>query len=370
MKENKINILHFTPMLKSGGIETLLYEYYLNIDKTKYKFSFATQELGGNIYDKLLKDNIDVYYLPPKNKSLKKYFKELNTIFHHNKFDIVHVHQGHMSFIPLYYAKKAKIERRIVHIHWTGYNESILKKSLNLFYSKLVKILATDYVACSKNAAIYLYGQSYITKGNVTFIKNAINLDKFTISSILRDSYLKSLSINGQYIISMIGRFTPEKNHKFAVKIFEKVNLLNSKINFLFVGDGPLKTEIEQLVHEKGFAEKCIFLGNRNDVPSLLNIVDILIQPSFYEGLGISIIEAQALGVKCVVSDNVPLEVNLTSLVSFVNLEKSPDFWCSELLKLLPYKKKSKKKDLEIANYSIKNEVFKLEQFYDNFINI
>lgn len=364
MLKRKINILHFVPMLKSGGIETLLYEYYSNMDKSKYKFSFVTHELGGSIYDKMLKENIDIYYLPSKKKGLWGYFKNLQAIFSKGKFDIVHVHQGHMSFFPLFFAKKAKIEHRIVHIHWTSQKEFFLKKALNMFFSFLVKKLSSDYFACSEHAAKYLYGKRFVNAGMVKYMKNAIDLTKFFLADDARLNIKKSLNIKEKYVIAMVGRFTSEKNHNFALNVFQKIQGKNCDTIFIFIGDGPLRYLIESNAKLKNVYGKCLFLGNRDDVASLLSIVDILIHPSLYEGLGISVIEAQACGVKCVVSENVPREVALTDLVTFIKLNRGSDYWCSRILSEIPYVKINRTNEIRLGGYDIFREVQQLEKYY------
>lgn len=372
MGNQLIKVLHILPSLESGGIESVIFDYTKNINKNEIQFSFVCHVKGGLIYQQLIDLGYNVHYISPKKEGILSYLNHLVSILRTGKYDIVHIHQGHMSALPLFLSFLYRVKVRIAHIHWMGYKENLVKKIINKVLSFCVKILATHKFACSLEAANYLYGTNFVLKHKVIVMRNAIDLNRFRISKNHKEYYQKLFNIEDEFVIGMIARFTFEKNHVFAINFFKHlidINVNEGKMKLILIGDGPLKNEIISDVNKLGLSKKVKFLGNRDDVPELLNFIDIIIQPSLYEGLGRSIVEAQAMGIKSIISDVIPIEVNITGLVRFCSLEKGFESWSDVLKEQLEYSKKSFLDDIVKNGYCIKEEAKKINTFYINSIN-
>ena len=169
------------------------------------------------------------------------------------------------------------------------------------------------------------------------------------------------------FVIGHIGRFVETKNHKFIIDVFNEIYNKNNKAVLLLIGQGPLVEEVKEKVNRLELTNNVIFLGQRNDVNEFYQAFDLFIFPSLYEGLGLVAVEAQAAGLKCVCSKNVPAEVNVTNNVSFIDLKESSAFWCDKILNKFPYNRKDFSDKITLHGYNIEFEVKKLEDEYIKF---
>lgn len=350
-------------MLQNGGIERVLYDYMKAIRDSNIFFSFATQDHSGLFGKKLKEEGIDIIILPSLLKPFS-YIKKLSISLKNGNYDIVHVHQGQFSFLPLLVSKLLGVRVRIVHIHW---NKSNLKNKLILKILKISAILfANKYFACSREASDFLYGKSSFSRKKVFLMKNALDLSQYSNSRIPIVENKLMASTQDKKVIALIGRFTSEKNHLFAIEVFKEVFKVNKSCVLLFIGDGPEKENCMRIVDEYDLKNSILFLGERDDVPELLKVIDLIIQPSTYEGLGKVLIEAQAYGIRCLASSNIPKEVNLGDLIYFKSLNDAISSWASEVLNLLEYVKIDSIEILKEGGYDISIEKEKLILEYTN----
>lgn len=222
------------------------------------------------------------------------------------------------------------------------------------------------FLSCSREAGEWLFGRRICESSKFYILKNAINIEEYVYNSEIRRSYRKMLEIDNKFVIGHVGRFTEPKNHKFVLDIFEEIHKQNDKAILLLVGYGELYEKMQVVVEEKKLQDCVKFLGNRNDVPALMQAMDCFLFPSLFEGLGIVIIEAQAAGLPVICSEAIPREAYLTDLITVKDLNESRLEWANEVLRYekMNWIRENKKNDIIKAGYDIKETTEWIERLY------
>lgn len=342
-----------------GGVESVVMNYYRHIDRTKIQFDFICDKDSTNIpYDEIEQLGGRVILVPPYQKVFE-YQKDLIKIFKDNNYKIVHSHLNTLSVFPLRAAKKAGVPVRIAHSHSTTNKKEWKKNLVKQVLRPFSKVYATNYMCCSELAGRWLFGNNEYDKGNVYLLNNAIDLDKFKYDEKIRKEKRKELNIKDDtLVIGHVGRFVEQKNHRFLIDIFNEVHKQNNNSLLILVGQGPLMEEIKRKVKNLELEDCVKFLGQRTDVNELYNAMDLFLFPSLYEGLGMVLIEAQANGLPCIASTEIPEIADISNNVQFYNLNDSIDTW------LKNYAIKRFKYSGKYGYYNIKTEAKKLEKYY------
>lgn len=321
-----IRILHVVTYMGRGGLETMLMNYYRAIDRTKVQFDFLTHRDFRADYD----DEIEtlggkIYRLPNLNPFSRSYLGALDRFFReHPEYRIVHSHLDCMSAIPLKAAKKHGVPVRIGHAHNSSQPRDA-KYLLKLFYKRMIAGQATQLFACSDEAGRWMFGNA-----DFRVLNNAIDAGKYAFDADIRSTVRRELGLPADaLVVGHVGRFDPQKNHRFLVEIFEK---MPEDARLLLVGDGVLRPDVEQQAEALGIRDRILFTGVRTDVDRLLQAMDVFLMPSLFEGLPVSIVEAQAAGLPCLISDKVPIECKKTELVTQIPLDASPAEWAEAVL--------------------------------------
>jgi glycosyltransferase involved in cell wall biosynthesis len=360
-----IRVLHVVVNMNRGGAETLIMNLYRNIDRSKVQFDFLTCKEG--VFDREIKDlGGTIHRIPYINEvGHFSYLRSLNHFFsNNNDYTIVHSHLNRMSGLVVRAAKKFGIRYCISHSHNTGGEGGILTKGYK-WYSGLFIPSNSDYTfACSQAAAKWLFGSK---SNNAKLLNNGIEPEMFTYSPDVRIMKLNELGISDQLVIGHVGRFTKQKNHKFLIEVFAEFVKRRPDSTLLLCGDGVLRKEMEKRVNELNIQNKVKFLGVRGDINQLLQAFDLFLFPSLHEGLPVTLIEAQAAGIPCFISDEITKEADLgLNLMKFLKLS-SIDLWVDELEKFKVEKTNrnaSKLKMLRARGYDIKNTAIWLQDFY------
>lgn len=284
--DEKIIIAHIMGKWNGGGVESVVMNYYRNIDRNKIQFHFLCDEDSTDIpYEEIEKLGGKVIVIPPYQK-LFKYQKELYRIFKENNYKIIHSHINALSVFPLRIAKKAGVPIRIAHSHSTSNKKEWKKNILKMILRPLSKLYANKYFACTEYAGKWLFGKKVVERKELNVINNAIDLKKFEFNKNAREDLRKELGIKEDVlVIGHVGRFMKQKNHEFLIDVFEKAIKQDDNIYLILVGQGPLEDKIKEMAKEKGIEDKILFLGQRNDVNKLYQAMDIFVLPSLYEGL-------------------------------------------------------------------------------------
>lgn len=356
-----IRILHVVTHMNRGGLETMIMNYYKNIDREKIQFDFLVHRREKADYDdEILEMGGKIYRISKLNPFNRKYKTELEKFFaRHKEYKIVHVHQDCLSSIILKVAKKYGVDVRIAHSHTSNQDKDI-KYPIKMIYRYFIPKYATHLMACSNSAGEWMFRGA-----EFELVNNAIDSKRYLFDETKRRIIREKMGIQREeFLIGHVGRFCYPKNHRFLVDIFEKINeKISAKL--ILVGEGELRSEIETRVNKLGLADKVIFMGLRNDVSDLMQAMDVFVFPSHYEGLPVTVVEAQAAGLPCLISDGVPIECKKTDLVEQELLSKSADEWAEDILKLKKISRRNTYQDMVEAGYDIQENAKWLSNIYE-----
>lgn len=363
--EKKIKILTITPGLNvCGGIESYVMNYYSRIHND-VEMDFITHEITDDTYKNMIEAKGDHVYLFPKiGLNVFKVKKQVEEFFEkHHDYDIVHCHMANAAFLYLKIAKKYGIKVRIIHSHQNKAADKLSHAIRNIPLIKIGVKNANVYFACSKLAGDYLF-----KKKKYYLINNAIDGKRFKYDAAKRKQMRKELGISDDtFVIGNVGRLCPQKNQKFLVDVFYEVNKkVNSKL--MIVGDGELYNDLIIHIRDLKIEDKVLLLPSTSKIEDYYQAMDIFVLPSLYEGLGIVNIEAQACGLKTIVSERVPEIAKISDLLSFVNLSDGEKAWANEIIKSKDYERKEQKDILAKSGYDIDTECEKLIDIYRKLI--
>ncbi len=351
-----------------GGMESVIMNYYRYIDRDKVQMEFLcnTQkvayeseilQLGGVIYRiPARKDGIGVF-----RKALKKFFAENGkryTAFWFNTCSLANIDY-------LKEAKKAGIPCRIIHCHNAANGDSFLRGMIHKLNQRKAIRLATDYWSCSSDANQWFYGKKDIEKRpEYRLINNAIAAKEFVLDENVRAQYRKQLNIENKIVLGHVGRFHFQKNQKFLIPIMKLLKERKVDAVLLLVGQGDDQKVIEQRVREEQLQDCVYFLGVRDDIKQLLWAMDVFIFPSVFEGLSLSILEAQAAGLPCIASDQISPKSKVEENFQFLSLDAQPSKWVEAILEALNCERKDNCKCFVDAGLDIACEAKKMEDFF------
>ena len=364
----QIRVLHVLGVLGIGGAESRIIDLYRNMDRERIQFDFlvhyspvktgkkspTSDELmtvrEPDYFDKeVLGLGGRIFALPRFNgKNLVDYKRAAERFFeeHRGEFKVVQGHMTSMASVYLPIAKKNGVPVCIAHARSAGVDSGIKGIATRILRLPLRREGFTDYsFACSAEAGVSVFGKRLMDKGRVRIIPNAVDIDSFSFDSSVRDRVRKELGVTDELVIGHVGSFRYAKNHEFLLRTFEQLislvrddgndrypYLRGKKLKLLMLGKGGLFEDMKKLSEELSISGDCIFAGNRKDVNNYYQAMDYFCFPSRYEGLPGSVIEAQAAGLKCLVSDSVTREVLVTDLVSMRSIKSEPSDWAVKIL--------------------------------------
>lgn len=360
-----IRVLQVVNDMHRAGLETMLMNYYRNIDRSKVQFDFLTHRPEKSDYDdEIISLGGKVYYAPrlyPQNYIT--YFKYMEKFWaEHKEYTIVHSHIDSMSYLPLLTAKRANIPIRIAHSHNTSIDLDF-KYPLKQFFRLKLPGVANFYFACGKEAGEYLFPQK-----KITLIPNAIEVERFVFSDSMRKKKRKELGLENEVVIGHVGRLSYQKNHKFLIQVFNEIYKEKRDAILLLIGVGEKEEKIRKQVKNYGLETAVRFLGNRDDVNELYQAMDVFVMPSFFEGVPVTGVEAQFAGLPCVFSDKVPREVQFTNSCIFYSLKNTPKEWAAKILAVIPDFDRADTSALAVqSKYNIQNAKDFLQRLYEKF---
>lgn len=372
-KPNKpIRVLQIVGRMDRGGIENMVMNLYRNIDRDKVQFDFLAhygreaafndeiRAMGGRIFEMpCLRDETHIYYW-----KIFEYIRALVAFFkQHSEFKIIHGHMTNTASIYMPIAKKYGVTCRIAHSHTTHGKKGLLGIVTQIL-QKPISLFVTDWFACSKVAAKWLYSFGTIESGKMKIVPNAVDAQKFRFDPSKRKAVRNELELGDSLVIGCVARFRPEKNQIFLVDILHE--MLQRKINckLMFVGDGPMEQQVKDRVIQMGLQEYTLFLGQRSDVPDLMQAMDVFVLASLFEGLPVVGIEAQASGLPCVISDTVTKEMDIFEQIYYLSLEQSVNIWVETIQKAAEMERKDTYEQINQAGYDIHITAPWLQEFY------
>lgn len=315
-----IRVAQVIGKLASAGVETVVNNYYIHMDHNKIQFDYFVDSDSDYTSSKEMEALGARYFIIPPTKKLLARIKALEKLFKENNYQIVHSHMNTLNMPVLYAAWKAHVPVRISHNH----SMTNIAEGRRYLVKKLLRptgrLFATDYFSCGDAAGKWFFGKRLFNSGKVHIIPNAVDVQKFQFNQEAREQIRKMLGLEDKWVIGHVGRFMKQKNHTFLIQMFSEIHNKRRNARLLLIGDGELKSQIEELCYQLGIKDSVLFLGNRRDMPDLYSAMDLFVLPSLYEGVPVVGIEAQVNGLPCLFSENISQEVIMGDIVNFLPL--------------------------------------------------
>jgi len=364
----KIRVLNMVYSLGSGGIERFSVECYRHINCQLIEMDFVTKRNKSEFYDEDIKklggrkislsNTAVVKGFSAKIQMLVKAIKLFNDGYNVAYFNISS--PADAIKYPLL-SRIAGIKKTVVHAHSSLDSKRGLIHSIANSIGRLYLSNSTiKKVACSESAALWMFGEKTCKDRHYTEIKNGIDIDLYRFNPHTRNEYRKQLGISeSTLVVGQVGRFVALKNHDFTLQVAKELIEKNIDCYFVFAGDGRLKSDCEKLAKKMGISDRILFLGNRKDVGGLLQSFDIFVMPSEYEGLPLAAIEAQTSGCRCVFSNGITKETDVTGNCTFLPLEK--EYWVKEIMSFAPSDRNESAERVASAGYDINDTARTIE---------
>lgn len=364
-----IHVLVLDTVMDRGGAEAMIMNYMRNINRDIIKFDFLTnrdyraayedeiESLGGKVY----------HMCPMYPKYFGQYKREVREFLkEHPEYKIIHSNLEERSYFALKEAKKLGIPVRISHSHNRpiGFN---IKLIVRYYFRFMLKYYNTHMFSCGIEAGDWLYGKK--NRDKVIIMNNAIDAKQYTYDVDKAARMREALGVENKLVIGHVGRFFSQKNHVFLIDIFHEIHKKNSNAVLLLVGGGELNDELKNQIRQKvknlGLEDAVQFLGVRDDVGDVMQAFDLFLLPSLFEGLPVTMVEAQASGLPCVISDKVPIQCDITGNVKVVKLENNPEVWADEVLEFVDgFEREDTFHKISKAGFDIKENAKWLQEFY------
>ena len=356
-----IRVLQVVTHMERGGLESMLMNYYKHVDRERVQFDFLVHRQERAAFD----DEIEslggrIYRLPRLVPWSKSYLSALNRFFEeHPEYKVVHVHQDCLSSVILKVAAQHNVPVRIAHSHNANQDRN-LKYPIKLWYRRSIPQYATNLFACGKDAGDWMFsGAPY------QIINNAIDVAAYSYDPEKRIEMRQKLGLENELIVGHVGRFNPQKNHPLLLDIFAALLKKEPNAVLLLAGGGEDMPKIQAKAQALGVAEHVSFLGVRSDVADLMQTMDVFVFPSLYEGLPVTMVEAQAAGLPCIISDKVPPEcILIEGLVDVMPLSASPETWAEKILAKRAIPRTDRRAEIAAHGFDITTEAVKLQEFY------
>lgn len=351
---------------KVDGVTQSIYNNYKYMDKETVRYDFLYIH-GKPWFATELEMKGSHFVEVPSLKHPISYFNTIRKIVAHGRYDAVYFNLSFAHIVPILAAYAGHAKNILVHAHSSSIDRKQAWKRLIIrMYHYLSKSVWNHFInyrlACSTLAGNFLFGKKHMLDKEFSIVHNAIDLEKYKYAESLRNEVRKELGVSPHsFVVGHVGRFSYQKNHPYLISIFKEICSKHPDSILVLIGDGPDKNQVQLQVQREGLSEKVIFLGIRKDVNQILQAMDIFILPSFFEGLAIVLVEAQAAGLPCLASDTTPSESKGSLLVSYLSIKDKPEIWADFALKFLSYNRSSPLRSLSDHGYDNRMEAKRLQ---------
>lgn len=362
-----IKVLQVFTILNRGGAETNIMNYYRNIDRSSIQFDFLVHREEPGAYEKeIMELGGKIYRLPPVHPlHLQKYKAAVNEFFdRHPYYQIIHGQNSELGVFIYEEARRRGIAVIIAHAHnaprWRVYDLKFIFREL---WKYRMRKSVNSFFTCGEDAAQWLFGKKRAR--NAFLMTNAVDTGTFRFSAEVRSEVRKRLGREDTKNIIHVGRFNRQKNHGFLLHIFAALIQKDAAYHLFLVGEGELQQEIEDQIHQLNLQAYVTLMGLRTDVDELLQGMDVFLFPSLFEGLPVSLVEAQTSGMHCVISDGIPKEAVLVPKnVTVISLREKAEVWADRILVLDLSGRKDVSDIIMAKGYDIKDNTKKLGDKY------
>lgn len=355
-----------TSKFDNDGITNVILNYYRAMNKSDMQIDFVVpNEIRKDLKEELESFGSHIYRIIRHTKNPLSYMVKLSKLIYKNKYNIIHAHGNSCTLVlEMYAAKIGGAKVRIPHSH----SSSCKHIKIHRLFRKLFDNSYTNAFACGEKAGKWLYnGKPFIV------VRNGIDVNLYSYNNNVREEYRNKLKLNGKKVVGHIGHFLYQKNHEFLIEIFDELYKMDNNYRLLLIGDGELRRNIEEQVNELNLGDAVVFLGRTTEVPQFLQAMDIVVLPSRFEGMPLTLVEAQAACLPCFASDAVSKEAKITDWIRFISLEKPPKEW-AEQINSTPLINREEQKDIICeqiakAGYDIVENAKKLKKMYRSFLS-
>lgn len=357
-----IRVAQVMGYMNGGGVESVVMNYYRNIDRNRVQFDFIVCEGSSMVPRDEIESMGGRVLMVPAYSRVIAFQNALLSLFRKHGWKIVHSHMNALSLFSLRAAKRAGVPVRIAHSHSTAGKGEYAKNAIKSILKTQANRYPTHRFACSKYAGEWLFGK----KADFEVVYNAIDLKLFRFDAEARAKARADLGLVGdQFVIGHVGRFTAQKNHSFLIDVFSEVAKRRQDAVLLLVGTGEAEAYVERSVAERGLSNRVKFLGQRSDMADMYAAFDAFVLPSLYEGLGLVGVEAQRSGLPCLLSDQITSEVDVTGECRFLPINDSA-LWADAICDIEPREDgcRAGVVDKLFANYDIERQGLWLTQRY------
>jgi glycosyltransferase involved in cell wall biosynthesis len=350
-------ILIILPNLDLGGTEIVIMNYLRHIDREKIIFDFCVHGETGYFEDEAVTLGAKIFRAPTRSQGFFKNIFAMRKIYRDEKYDFAIVCSEHsFAFLELFVAWLSGVKTRAAWSMFSDYTgRSKVKRAAHFFARPLMRLFSNLRFACSANAGQWLFGKKFI------IINNAIDLDVFKFNREnrnIREKIREKHELTDEFTIGIAGRLSAVKNHAFALEIIKECE---TDTVLLIVGDGELRAEIEKKAYE--IDRKIIFTGRVDSIAEYYFAIDLLLIPSFHEGLSLVAIEAQASGIPVLLSDTITPEIKICELAHFISLDSGAKTWAEKIADLKKHERTAM--DFKTSGYDIKEEAKKLQKILE-----
>lgn len=366
MQKKGIRVLHVFGFLNYGGAETMIMNMYRTLDRNKVQFDFVVHSDKPGAYESEIRDLGGLVFRVPRYRGLNhfaytawwsEFFKA------HPEYAIVHSHIRSTASIILAIAKRHG-RTTILHSHSTS-NGSGIKAAIKRIYQIDITKNADYLFSCSDDAGKWLFGVNAILGENYHIVRNAIDIEAFSYNTVERMRIRAEFKLHeNEFVIGTVGRISEVKNPYGIIEIFRGVCEKVPDARLLWVGTGDLEPVIRRFVENSEIRDKVVFTGIRADIPGLLSAMDVFLFPSLWEGLGMAVVEAQASGLPCLVSDRIPGEACVTPLVRRIPVSDTQQWISAVLTAKEERRRKNYSAEIQTAGYDISETAAWLQAFY------
>ena len=372
MSNDKIRVVQVVGRMNGGGVESTIMSHFRFIDRDRFHFDFVAnadsthipyaeiEELGGTVHTVHPYRSFGKY-----NQDCMQLFEELHPL-------IVHANVNALSVFPLHAAKQEHVPIRIAHSHSTASPKEVAKTVVKDVLRPCSRMFPTHLAACGELSARWLFGNATVDSGRVKMIRNAVDLERFSVDEDMRWRIREELGVGDAFVIGQIGRLCYQKNQEFSLRVFAELLKIHKNAVLVLVGGGDERKQLEQEARSLGVFDRVKFLGIRKDVPAMYNAFDVMIFPSHYEGLPVSLIEAQACGCPSLISDAVTKEVQIVpGMIESLPLNAGVTMWAKTLLALGLRTRDARSaggRFLKNAGYDIRDSSKDLGDWYESLI--
>lgn len=382
-----VRVLHVLGNTNLGGAESRIMDLYRHTDRNRVQFDFLVHSGEEGFYEKEIRElggrifrvpRFRIYNYFSYRKALKEFFQK------HHEFALVQGHMTSTAAIYLPIAKKAGVKKTAAHARSSGVDKG-LKGTMTRFLRRNLADKADYLFTCSELAGISVYGEKAVREGKTIFIPNAIDCAGFTFDPEKRKKMREELGLTDAIIIGHVGRFHYAKNHEYLLRVFAELCRMSAgaggstaetgadqKYHLILLGEGPLMEDTRKLAEELGVADKVHFLGNHKNIADYYQAMDYFVYPSRYEGMPGTIVEAQASGLPCLMSDTICREVIATELVETMSIEEEPKAWAEVLqqrIDALVSKQENREKyaaKMAAAGFDVQAQAERMMRFYES----